>query len=178
MIRFNYSRVLSQHVFVFATVSFLVVLNISLVSIITLPIFLYSLSKANDREFVKIEQPKIVKICLGILIFDIMIQIMLQTPFYKQESTYERIIYWIQQIGWRLIWTREQPKSVLNTESFIDFISKVAVICVLLVQYMTPDDTNFINWTDDIDELYNLAPEKADCMTYRFNNKKVQKVVL
>ena len=77
MIRFNYSRVLSQHIFVFATVSFLVVLNISLVSIITLPIFLYALSKANDREFVKIEQPKIVKICLIILIIDIMIQIML-----------------------------------------------------------------------------------------------------
>lgn len=63
-------------------------------------------------------------------------------------------------------------------EAYIDFCGKCSVACILLVQYTSPSDSNFINWVDDIDALYELAPEKADCKTYRFNNNKVQKVVL
>jgi hypothetical protein len=77
MIRLNYSRLLSQHIFVATFVSFLIVLNRSLVSIIALPIFLYMFSQANNNEFVKKDLPKLIKLCLGILIADIMIQTIL-----------------------------------------------------------------------------------------------------
>lgn len=76
MIRFNYSRVLAQHIFVITAVSFLVVLNISLVSIIVLPIFLFMFSKANDRAWVQNELPRFVKITLGIMLADILVSIL------------------------------------------------------------------------------------------------------
>jgi len=145
-LRLNYSRIMTQHIFVFTFVCFLIVLNTSLVSIISLPIFLYLFAKANDREFVKNDMPKIITMCLVILVIDLLIQLTAQTPFYnfvfdtdktkgsKSGLAYERLMNWVQTIGWRIIWNREtNPSSTLNLGAFLDYICKCGVTSILLL---------------------------------------------
>ena len=82
MLRINFGRIMTQHVFVATSISFLIVLNVSLVSIISLPLFLYIFYHSNHRQFVKNTMPKFIKFCMILLVVDLMIQILMQTPFY------------------------------------------------------------------------------------------------
>lgn len=189
-LRINYGRILSQHIFVNTFICFLIVLNTSLVSIVSLPIFLYMFSRANDRNFVRDELPGLVKICLNILVADLMIQILMQTPFYnfifnqdaegEDGKQYERLMNWIEMIGWRIIWKRDSPASILQQEAFADFVCKCGALCILLLQYYgnKEKDVSWENWEDDVERLYDLHETKQVSMTYKFNNKKVQKIVL
>lgn len=192
MLRVNFAKIMTQHIFVTTTISFLIVLNVSLVSIISLPIFLYMLYHSNHRAFVKNELDFLVKVSMYILVTDLLIQILMQTPFYNVifgdpsgdddgEKSWERVLSWIEAIGWRIIWDRRTgPSSELKTEAFLDYISKAAITCILLLQYQSNEknDNSWKHWEDDVDEMYKLGDVKGKCMTYRFNNKKVQKIIL
>ena len=88
---------------------------------------------------------------------------------------------WIKAIGWQIIWDRTKgPASVMVLPAYTNYVFKSAITCILLLQFQSTSeyDKSWENWEDDVDEMYRLAEKKALCMTYKFNNAKVQKIIM
>lgn len=77
----------------------------------------------------------------------------------QQTKSMERLVTWMNMIGWKQIWNREHgPASVLQVGAFADFCFKCAVTCLLLIQYYSTveKDVAWREWKDDVDRLYAL----------------------
>lgn len=142
MLRINFARIMTQHVFIASMVCFLLMMNVSIISLVILPIFLYILYYSNEHNFVRNQLEKLVQICLIILLVDFIVFMIYQTPFTitwqeklmtsENKEHWERMLLWFRYIGWEDIWNRRHgPTSILNIRPFVDFIGKAAVICLM-----------------------------------------------
>ena len=180
VIRFYYSTTLAQHILVLCTSVLVLVQSISLVSIFILPVLLYLLFKSTDRKFFMSEQSSWFKGLMIVMMLDLVVQLILQTPVYNESESSERLVAFFNQVGWKLLWDRSNgPASKLDPDAFVDFLGKSLIFVMLLCQYFSlSEQLSKRDKRNDVNELYDMGDKKGECAAKFYNNKKVKEIVL